>query len=73
MSARAAPLPRKEREVSSELPLDDQESLSEILHRRVIERRREELAREVFQARQEYEQGDCRPVTADDLMSEILA
>ena len=60
-------------EAADELPLDDQESLAEILHRRVIERRRGELAREALQARQEFEQGNCRPVTADDLMSEILS
>jgi hypothetical protein len=60
-------------EAADELPLDDQESLAEILHRRVIERRRGELAREALQARQEFEQGDCRPATADDLMSEILS
>jgi len=60
-------------EAADELPLDDQESLAEILHRRVIERRRGELAREALQARQEFEQGNCRPVTAGDLMSEILS
>jgi hypothetical protein len=60
-------------EAADELPLDDQESLAEILHRRVIERRRGELARETLQARQEFERGNCRPVTADDLMSEILS
>jgi hypothetical protein len=60
-------------EAADELPLDEQEDLAEILHRRVVERRRGELAREVREARQEYEQGDCRPVTAEDLVSEILA
>jgi len=60
-------------EAADELPLDDQETLAEILHRRVVERRRGELASEALEARQEYERGDCRPVTVDDLMSEILA
>jgi len=60
-------------EAADELPLEDQESLAEILHRRVIERRREELAREVLQAQQEYQQGGCRPATTDELMAEILA
>lgn len=40
-------------EAADELSLDDQESLAEILHRRVVERRREELAREALEARQE--------------------
>jgi len=59
-------------EAADELPLDDQESLAEILHRRVIERRRLELAGEALEARQEHERGGCRPATVDDLMSEIL-
>lgn len=59
-------------EAADELPLDDQEILAEILHRRVIECRRGELAREALEARQECERGACRPVTVDDLMSEIL-
>jgi hypothetical protein len=60
-------------EAADELPLDDLESLAEILHRRVVERRRGELAREALEARQEYERGGCKPATVDDLMSEILA
>ena len=60
-------------DATDELPLDDQESLVEILHRRVIERRREELAIEALEARQEYEQGRCRPTVTDELMAEILA
>ncbi len=60
-------------EAADELPLADQESLVEILHRHIIERRREELVREALEARQEYEEGGCRPVAADELMAEILA
>ncbi len=60
-------------EAADGLPLDDQESLAEILHRRVVERRRQELAREAAEARQEYEQGGCNRPTVDDIMSEILA
>jgi hypothetical protein len=60
-------------EAAEGLPLEDQENLAEILHRRVVERRREELVREVSEARQEYEDGVCHPVTPDDLLSEILA
>ena len=60
-------------EAAEGLPLEDQESLAEILHRRVVERRRPELAREVREARQAYEEGGCHPVTPDDLLSEILA
>ena len=55
------------------LPLDEQENLAEILHRRVTERGTEELAREPLQAQQEHEQGGCQPATIDGLLSEILA
>jgi hypothetical protein len=44
-------------EAADGLPLEDQESLAEILHRRVVERRREEVVREVRLARQEYQEG----------------
>ena len=60
-------------EAAEGLPLEDQESLAEILHRRVLERRREELVWEVREARQEYEEGGCHPVTPADLLLEILA
>jgi hypothetical protein len=59
-------------DAADQLPLDDQESLAEILHRRVVERRREELAREVQQARREFARGGCASVSAHELMSEIL-
>ena len=54
------------------LSLEDQEILRDILHRRIIERRREELVHDVQQARQEFQAGDCRPVTPEELMNEIM-
>lgn len=59
-------------EAVDRLPLDDQETLVEVLYRRIIERRREGLAADVLQARQEFQQGRCRPVSPDELMAEIL-
>jgi len=55
------------------LSLEDQEVLKEILHRRIVERRREELARDVQQAQQEFQAGECRPVTPEELMNEIMS
>ena len=55
------------------LSLEDQETLKEILHRRLIERRREELVQDVQQAQQEFQAGQCRPVTPEDLMQEIAS
>ena len=54
------------------LSLEDQEILKEILHRRLIERRREELVQDVQRAQQEFQAGDCRPVTPEELMNEIM-
>ena len=53
------------------LSLEDQEILKEILHRRIVERRREELVRDVQEARQEFEAGQCRPATPKEVMNEI--
>ena len=61
---------------SSEVQISETETplhRMETVYRRVIERRRGELAGEALEAREEYERGGCRPATVDDLMSEILA
>jgi hypothetical protein len=60
-------------EVVDRLSLEEQETLVEIVHRRVIERRREELAREIQEAQKEFQAGQCRPTTPDELMAEILS
>ncbi|MCY4514878.1 MAG: hypothetical protein OXC69_07075 [Candidatus Tectomicrobia bacterium] len=54
------------------LSIEDQEVLEEILHRRIVERRREELAHDVQLAQQEFQAGQSRPVTPDELMNEIM-
>ena len=60
-------------ESADKLSLDEQETLTEILHRRLIEYRRTELAKEIQNAQQEYRQGRCRPATPSELMKEILS
>lgn len=59
-------------EVVDKLSLEEKETLIEIVRRRIIERRREELAKEIQDAQEEFRAGHCRPVTPDELMSEIL-
>jgi len=56
-----------------ELSLGEQETLVEVVQRRIIERRRERIAREIQQAQKEFQAGHCRPVMPDDLMTEILS
>ncbi|MGQ4809989.1 hypothetical protein NKDENANG_03432 [Candidatus Entotheonellaceae bacterium PAL068K] len=55
------------------LSLEDQETLKEILHRRLIEPRREALVQDVQQAQREFQVGQCRPVTPEELMKEIVS
>ena len=54
------------------LSIEDQEVLAEILHRRIVERRREELVHDVQMAQQEFQAGQSRPVTPDKLTGELL-
>jgi hypothetical protein len=60
-------------EAADRLSLEEQETLADILKRRIIERRRQEIVAEVQSAHEEYEAGSCEPVTPGDLMAEILA
>lgn len=57
-------------EAADKLPIADQESLRDILAKRIIERRRDELSQEVRDAVKEYEAGRCKTVTPDELMAD---
>lgn len=54
------------------LSLEEQETLSDVLHRRIIEHRREELARAIQEAQAEFQAGQCHPAIPEELMKEIL-
>ena len=60
-------------ESADKLSLDDQETLVGILHRRLIERRREELAQDIEDADREFLDGSCRPARPAELMKEALS
>ena len=55
------------------LPLDDQETLIEVLQRRMRDCRRADLVKDIQEAQAEFQEGSCRPATADELMREILS
>jgi hypothetical protein len=59
-------------EAADRLSLEDQESIAHILHQRVVERRREELAKEIHEAEAEFRAGGAEPHSAQELMKEIL-
>ncbi len=55
------------------LSLDEQETLTEVLHRRLIERKRAELVKEIQNAEHEFQEGSSQPATPSDIMKEILS
>jgi hypothetical protein len=60
-------------EAVEHLSLDAKEELMEILHKRTIEQRRNELAAEIRSARSDFKHGRCKAATPDDIMNEILS
>ena len=60
-------------EAADQLPLEEQEILIDILRRRMIERRRKEIAQEIQETRSALAQGHVRPATPDELIREILS
>jgi hypothetical protein len=60
-------------EAVGQLSLEDQEAFMEVLNRRLAEQRREEIAREIQAAEQEFESGKCQEVIPDELITEILS
>lgn len=59
-------------EAANNLPVDDQETLIDILNRRFHDIRRAEILKDVKSAQKEYSRKQCKPTTPDDLMKEIL-
>ncbi|MBC8116352.1 MAG: hypothetical protein H7062_18340 [Candidatus Saccharimonas sp.] len=53
------------------LTTEEQETLVDILQHRLAEQRRNQIAADVQAARTEYQQGQCRPTTAGELMAEL--
>ena len=58
---------------ADELGVEEQESLVEVLQRRLAEHRRETLLQAVKSARREFEGGRCRPATPKQIVKRILA
>lgn len=58
-------------EAADHLSGEEQQSLVELLRKRMIERRRMELAADVRAAKKEFKQGACRPVTPSGICKEI--
>jgi|YelNatPaOPRAMG01_1025707.scaffolds.fasta_scaffold48992_3 hypothetical protein len=59
-------------EAADRLSPEDKEVLIEVLQRRLLDERREEIAREIAAANREFQAGQCQPATPEELMKEIL-
>jgi hypothetical protein len=55
------------------LPEDQQESLVDIVGKRLVERRRAALVRSVHQARREFKSGKLRPATLSEILHKVRA
>ena len=73
MSSRQTVTFQEALEIVESLPDYQQEDLINIIRRRHIERQRELLAENIKEARAEYQRGEVKRGTVDDLMKEITA
>lgn len=60
-------------DVIEALPLEDQETLIDLVHRRLIERRRADIARRAAETLQAVREGRARYGTVEDLRRDLLA
>jgi transcriptional regulator of heat shock response len=60
-------------DAADELSPEEQENLIDILQKRLRDRQRAEIAKDVREAQQEFAEGKCQAVTPAQLMEEILA
>lgn len=58
-------------EIIESLPEEQKESLIEIIRNRLIEERRDRIALNIREAREEYARGEIRKGTVSDLMCEL--
>ncbi|MBI5325797.1 MAG: hypothetical protein HZB41_11100 [Ignavibacteriae bacterium] len=58
-------------ETIDSFPIEEQQELSNIIQKRIIEYRREQLIKTVREAQEEYKRGEAKPATTDEIMREI--
>jgi len=58
-------------EAADRLSLEEKEALIAVLRKRLVDQRREELAREIQAARKEFAAGECQPFTPGDIIKAL--
>ncbi|WP_107670628.1 hypothetical protein [Cyanothece sp. BG0011] len=59
-------------EAAEQLTPEDQEYLISILQNRLRDRHRGDRIRDVQEAKQEFTEGKCQPVTSEEIIEELL-
>ncbi len=62
---------QKALEMIESLPEEQRESLMDVVKQRLIEERRDRLAKGIKKAREEYKRGAIKKGSVDDLMDEL--
>jgi hypothetical protein len=60
-------------DAADRLTVEEQETLVTVLSRRLADRRRAELVRDIREGQKEFEQGALRPSTPEKIVKEILS
>ncbi len=60
-------------EAVEELPTDEKEELIRILNNRLREAKRQRIIKSVEAAQREFEKGDLKPASVDEIMKEVLS
>ncbi len=60
-------------EAAEQLSIEEREDLIRILQNRLREQKRADVVKDVQEAQQEFERGECQPITPEQLMKEILS
>lgn len=60
-------------EAIDKLSLEEQETLLDILHRRLAEQCRKIVATEIQESRKEFAEGRCQSATAEEIMKDIFS
>ena len=58
-------------DIIESLPESQQEDLIDLIHRRLVEQRRQKIARSIKGGRKEYAKGRVKRGSVDDLMKEL--
>ncbi len=60
-------------EAADKLSMEEQETLIDVLRRRLAELRRQHIVRDVRESREAFAAGKCQPASPQEILKEILS